>query len=176
MNPSRDPITYKDGMKLPRVSRKTKYLLRLFNMGFRSVRRQLLKSLNLPPNADLRKGIHFTSGQVFCEGQAALSDTFFVDYAPIYIGEGAGFSFKNTVVTSTHDPADRDVVVVKPVIIERNAWITTNVTILGGVCIGENSIIGAGSVVTKDIPPNVFAAGNPCKPIKPIVPKTDASS
>jgi maltose O-acetyltransferase len=43
-----------------------------------------------------------------------------------------------------------------------------NVTILSGVRIAENSVIGAGSVVTRDIPPNVFAGGDPCKPIKAV--------
>ena len=47
-------------------------------------------------------------------------------------------------------------------------WITTNVTILPGITIGDNTVIGAGSVVTKDIPSGVFAAGNPCKVIKQI--------
>lgn len=54
----------------------------------------------------------------------------------------------------------------KPIIIEDNVWLGVNVTVLKGVTIGENSIIGAGSIVTKTIPPNVIAAGNPCKIIK----------
>lgn len=54
----------------------------------------------------------------------------------------------------------------KKILIEKNAWIGVNVTILKGVIIGENSVIGAGSVVTKSIPANVFAAGNPCAVIK----------
>ena len=41
-----------------------------------------------------------------------------------------------------------------------------NVTVLKGVTIGKNSLVGAGSIVTKDIPANVVAVGNPCKPIK----------
>ena len=49
-----------------------------------------------------------------------------------------------------------------PVTIGSSAWIGANVTILPGVTIGENSVIGAGSVVTKDIPANVVAYGNPC--------------
>jgi acetyltransferase-like isoleucine patch superfamily enzyme len=56
--------------------------------------------------------------------------------------------------------------VTKPVIIEDNVWIGGSVIILKGVRIGMNSVIGAGSVVTMSIPPNVLAAGNPCKVIK----------
>jgi acetyltransferase-like isoleucine patch superfamily enzyme len=55
-----------------------------------------------------------------------------------------------------------------PVQIYRNVFIGADVTILKGVVIGENSIIASGSVVTKSIPGNVIAAGNPCVVIKPI--------
>ena len=54
----------------------------------------------------------------------------------------------------------------KPIIIKDHVWLGMNVIILKGVTIGENSIIGANSVVTKDIPDNCIAAGNPCKVIK----------
>ena len=56
----------------------------------------------------------------------------------------------------------------KPVTIGDNAWIGGAAVICPGVTIGARSIIGAGSVVTRDIPPDVFAAGNPCKVIKPL--------
>ena len=52
--------------------------------------------------------------------------------------------------------------------IEDNVWIGGNVCVMPGVTIGENAVIGAGSVVTKDIPANVVAAGNPCRVIKQI--------
>ncbi|MEA2107177.1 MAG: acyltransferase [Bacteroidota bacterium] len=55
---------------------------------------------------------------------------------------------------------------VAPVIIKKNAWVAINVTILPGVTIGEGSIVAAGSVVTKDIPPYVLAGGTPAKVIK----------
>jgi len=58
-----------------------------------------------------------------------------------------------------------------PVIIGNNVWIGGHVVINPGVTIGNNSVIGAGSVVTKDIPPNVIAVGNPCKVLREI---TDA--
>lgn len=54
-----------------------------------------------------------------------------------------------------------------PTIIEENVWIGANVVVLKGVTIGENSIIGAGSIVTKSIPKNSIALGNPCRVLKP---------
>ncbi len=57
----------------------------------------------------------------------------------------------------------------KPVLIGDNVFIGYSVTILKGVQIGNNSIIGANSVVTKSIPANVMAAGNPCKVIKSLI-------
>lgn len=55
-----------------------------------------------------------------------------------------------------------------PVKIEDNVWIGSNVVILPGITIGRNSVIGAGSIVTKDIPANVVAVGNPCKVLREI--------
>lgn len=54
----------------------------------------------------------------------------------------------------------------RPIIIEENVWIATGATILGGVTVGENSVVGAGAVVTKDVPPNSFVAGVPAKVIR----------
>ncbi len=56
----------------------------------------------------------------------------------------------------------------KPIKVGNNVWIGGNVIVLPGVTIGDNTIIGAGSIVTKDIPSNVVAVGNPCKVIRPI--------
>lgn len=73
----------------------------------------------------------------------------------------------NTLITDsdwhTDDPRTGDN---KPVVIDDNVWLGYSVKVLKGVHIGENSLIGACSVVTKDIPANVVAAGNPCKVIK----------
>lgn len=64
-----------------------------------------------------------------------------------------------------------DIEYAKPVVIKSGVWLASGVTVCGGVTIGENSVIGAGSVVTKDIPANVFAAGNPCRVIREITPE-----
>ncbi|WP_260258615.1 sugar O-acetyltransferase [Vibrio intestinalis] len=55
-----------------------------------------------------------------------------------------------------------------PITIRDNVWIGANVVVLPGVTIGENSVIGAGSIVTKDIPANVVAVGNPCRVLREI--------
>jgi acetyltransferase-like isoleucine patch superfamily enzyme len=56
----------------------------------------------------------------------------------------------------------------RPIHIETNVWLGVNVSVLKGVRIGANSVIGAGSIVTQNIPANVIAAGNPCRVIKSI--------
>ena len=75
----------------------------------------------------------------------------------------------NTLITDTDwhmdDPRSGKC---KPIIIEDNVWLGINSSVLKGVTIGKNSVIGAGSVVTKNIPANVIAAGNPCRVIKKI--------
>jgi hypothetical protein len=98
--------------------------------------------------------------------QVGLCDVFCADYAPIFLGHNVGFSFRNMLLTSWHDEVDFSTIRARPIVIHDNVWITSNCTILGGVEIGENTIIAAGSVVTKSIPPNVIAGGNPCRPIR----------
>ena len=77
-----------------------------------------------------------------------------------------------TIATANHpiDPVLRQkgYQYAKKITIGNNVWIGTNAVILPGVTIGENSIIGAGSIVTKDVPPNVVAVGNPCRVMRSI--------
>lgn len=73
------------------------------------------------------------------------------------------------IITSSHplEPAQRRAYVqAKPIVIERNVWIATAATILGGVTVGENSVVGAGAVVTKNVPANSFVAGVPARVIR----------
>lgn len=86
----------------------------------------------------------------------------------IQIGNNVRFGANSMITDSDWHNDDPRSGGTKPVIIEDNVWIGYGSIILKGVKIGKNSVIGAGSVVTKNIPPNVIAAGNPCITIKTI--------
>lgn len=70
------------------------------------------------------------------------------------------------------DPATRHSLLTKPIVIGRNAWLGAGVTVLAGVTIGDDAIVAAGSVVTKDVPPATVVAGTPAKVVRPV--KTNA--
>lgn len=95
-----------------------------------------------------------------------------VDDTDIFVGDSVMFGPNVTVATAGHpiDPALRLKVgqFNIPVHIGNNVWIGANSVILPGITIGDNSVIGAGSIVTKDIPANVVAVGNPCRVLRPI--------
>ncbi len=94
----------------------------------------------------------------------------FVDDGQIVIGKRVMFGPAVTIATVNHPihPGLRHYMYAKDVVVEDNCWIGANVVITPGVTIGENSIIGAGSVVTKNIPKNSIAVGNPAKVIREI--------
>ncbi|WP_430603519.1 hypothetical protein IGJ02_001090 [Enterococcus sp. DIV0724b] len=94
----------------------------------------------------------------------------FIDDAKIKIGNKVAFGPGVTIATVGHPihPDYRRLMYGSPVTIEENCWIGANTTICPSITIGKNSVIGAGSVVTKDIPENSVAVGNPCKVIRKI--------
>ena len=74
-----------------------------------------------------------------------------------------------SLITSSHpvEPSRRrDGVIAKPIVIERNVWIAAGATIIGGVTVGENSVVAAGSVVTHDVARNTLVGGNPARVIR----------
>lgn len=93
-----------------------------------------------------------------------------MDLGGITIEDDVLIGPKVNLVTENHplDPADRQTLLLKPIVIKRNVWIGAAATILPGVTIGENSVIAAAAVMTKDVPANTVAGGVPGKIIKSI--------
>lgn len=108
------------------------------------------------------------------------------DDAKVTIGSGCNFGPNVTIVTPCHpmladerkeilcaDGVIRRLCYAKPVSIGKDCWFGANVVVCPGVTVGDNCVIGAGSVIVKDIPSDCFAAGNPCKVIRKL---TEADS
>lgn len=104
-----------------------------------------------------------------------------LDVCPVTIGDNVLIGPNCSIMTPVHpfryqdrnirqreDGSLYDYEYAKPITIKENCWLAANVTVCGGVTINEGCVIGAGSVVTRDIPPNSLAAGNPCKVIRQI--------
>ena len=70
------------------------------------------------------------------------------------------------LISNNHDPYDRIVLLCKPVLIKEGAWIGAAATILPGVTVGKYAIVGADSVVTKNVPDYAVVVGNPAKVVK----------
>ena len=95
-----------------------------------------------------------------------------VDDSHIYVGDYTKFGPNVTIATAGHPilPSLREKAYQfnLPVKIGRCCWLGAGVVVLPGVTIGDNTVVGAGSVVTKDLPANVVAVGNPCRVLRPI--------
>jgi acetyltransferase-like isoleucine patch superfamily enzyme len=92
----------------------------------------------------------------------------FLDMGGITVEDNVLIGPKVNLITENHplDPTDRRALICKPIIIKRNAWIGAAATILPGVTIGENAVVAAGAVVSKDVPANTVVGGIPARQIK----------
>ena len=146
-------------------------------------RTELLRELlpNTPELPDLQAPVCFDYGCNTYFGRFSFANFNFtcLDVCQVNIGDNVFIGPNVTIATPMHPmlPVERNVQqredgsffnleYAKPVTIEDNCWLASNVVVCGGVIIGEGSVIGAGSVVTRDIPPHRRAAGNPCRVIR----------
>lgn len=137
--------------------------------------RKIGKNVFFEPDFRCEFGCNITIGDNFY----ANFDCVMLDVGGIEIGDNVLFGPRVGIYSTRHafDPLERAAggCFAKPVKIGDYAWIGAGVHMDHGVSVGENAIVGAGSVITRDIPPNVVAAGSPCKIIRELKPdeKTD---
>jgi maltose O-acetyltransferase len=139
-----------------------------------ALRRELLQELFGGAGANLwieppfycDYGSHITVGDnVFFNFNCVV-----LDVAPVTIGSGTMFGPAVQIYTATHpieaDERRKGLEAGQAITIGEEVWVGGGAIILPGVTIGDRSVIGAGAVVTRDVPPDVFAAGNPCRVVR----------
>ncbi len=117
-----------------------------------------------PFTTDCGKNIHLGKGVFINSGCR------FQDQGGITIGDNALIGHNVVIATLNHNlrPEKRANLIPIPVRIGKRVWIGSNTVILPGVTIGDNAVISAGSVVTKDVPENMIAVGNPAKVVRAV--------
>ncbi len=121
--------------------------------------RPLPDTVNVMPPFYCTYGLDLDIGERSSVGQ----DCSFLDLGGITIGPRTMISPKVTLITEGHpvDPAERrDFITLAPIIIESDVWIGAAATILPGVTVGHDSVVGAGAIVTKDVPPLSVVTGS----------------
>lgn len=93
----------------------------------------------------------------------------------ITIDDRAMIAANVQLISNNHDLYQRSIITCKPVHIGKNAWIGAGATILPGVTVGDNAVVGAASVVTKNVAPDTIVAGNPAKFIRRIMPQAECA-
>jgi maltose O-acetyltransferase len=136
--------------------------------------RPLLEELlgSIAPDAHIRPPLYVDYGSYITVGSGTFANYGLtaLDVAPITIGNDVQIGPQVQLLTPTHplDPAQRraKLEAAEPIVIEDNVWLGGGAIVCPGVTIGTNTVIGAGAVVPKDVPPNVVAVGNPAKVIR----------
>ncbi|MBR1379391.1 MAG: galactoside O-acetyltransferase [Bacteroidaceae bacterium] len=95
-----------------------------------------------------------------------MTNSLFMSAGGITIEDDVLVAANAQLISNNHDPEEHQILTCKPVVLKRNCWIGDGATILPGVTVGENAIVGAGAVVTKDVEPNTVVGGIPAKLIK----------
>ena len=116
--------------------------------------------VEIQKNATIGKRCKISSHTFICEG-VVIEDNVFIGHGVMFIND----SYPRATTLEGHLQSEADWKV-EPTIIKKGASIGSGVTILSEMSVGENAIVGAGSVVTKDVPPNAIVAGNPARVLR----------
>ena len=95
-----------------------------------------------------------------------MNNSLFMAAGGITIEDDVLVAANSQLISNNHDPEEHAILTCKPVVLKRNCWIGAGATILPGVTVGENAIVAAGAVVSKDVEPNTVVGGIPAKLIK----------
>lgn len=104
------------------------------------------------------------------------SNALFMARGGITIEDDVRIAANCSLISNNHDPYEREILICKPVCIRQGAWLGANTVVLPGVEIGRHAIVGAGSVVTKDIPDYAVAVGNPAHVVRMLDPEKFAET
>jgi acetyltransferase-like isoleucine patch superfamily enzyme len=132
------------------------------NCRFRSSHTSNLIGINRPCIISINE----KNGKIIIGDNCGFSGTVIASFNEIIIETDVKCGANTLITDSDWHQEDSRTGIAIPVHIKKNVWLGEGVKVLKGVTIGENAIIGAGSVVTKNIPSNVIAGGNPCRIIK----------
>jgi acetyltransferase-like isoleucine patch superfamily enzyme len=119
--------------------------------------------VEIQKNAKIGKKCKISSHTFICEG-VTIEDEVFVGHGVVFVND----TYPRATAEGGRLQTASDWVV-EPTLIKKGASIGSGATILARVTVGENAIVGAGSVVTKDVPPNTIVAGNPARVLRTIV-------
>ena len=133
-----------------------------------SLMRQLFPDMGVNSRiATPLKGVRFNKVKIG-NNVVINSDCLMMAAGGITIDDEAMIAANAQLISNNHDLDNRWIITCKPIHIGRRAWIGAGATILPGITVGENAVVGAGSVVTKDVEPDTIVAGNPAKVIRKI--------
>lgn len=99
-------------------------------------------------------------------GVVVMNNSLFMAAGGIEIEDNVMVAANVQLISNNHDLYDRQILTCKPVLLKRKCWIGAGATILPGVTVGENAVVGAGAVVTKDVEANTVVGGNPARVLK----------
>ncbi len=168
-----------DDPDLEEASRRAHRLTREYEARYATDRKEAFTVLRellgqVAPDVHIKPPLYVDYGTYITIGARTFANygLMALDVARITIGEDVQIGPNVQLLTPTH-PIEPDLrrakyETAKPIVVCDNVWLGAGAIVLAGVTIGENSVIGAGAVVTKDIPANVVAVGNPARIVRSI--------